>query len=296
MRIASLIAPLACGMLVFSLASDAAAQGGGERRSGWYIGGGVGADWTSDIDQSGSNRDPVCYPTNACFDEDPRPTFSGYRWGYVLELDRGVPFELSAGFIVNHLRLEGSFAQRVNNINQNFRSASLLDGTSLPARAGTTVGSETSAFMDDLAVRTLAFNAYYDFRTAATGLSPYVGAGVGPAFVDIRGVHFSEMHYDTASDGAAYDPPLSYYDSRLNTDFSDTVIAGHLHAGVDYGLSARLALGAKLTYSMLGEVEHTGRYDLHAASHTDPDFTHTDTFTGARSWSLLFTARYTFGN
>lgn len=42
MRLASLIAPAACGILVLSSATDAAAQSeAGERRSGWYVGGGT---------------------------------------------------------------------------------------------------------------------------------------------------------------------------------------------------------------------------------------------------------------
>ena len=51
----------------------------------------------------------------------------------------------------------------------------------------------------------------------------------------------------------------------------------------------------KLTWSMLSDVEYTGTYDLHAAQRFDPDFTHTDTFTGARYWSLQFTVRYVLG-
>ena len=55
----SFIAPAACGVLVLSLASDAAAQSRGERRSGWYIGGAIGASRASEIEQTGFNRDPL---------------------------------------------------------------------------------------------------------------------------------------------------------------------------------------------------------------------------------------------
>ena len=83
MRRASFIA-LAAGILVLASAGGASAQDAGEepRRSGWYVGGGVGANWASNISQSGWNRDPLCYPTDACFDLDPRPEVSGYRWHY----------------------------------------------------------------------------------------------------------------------------------------------------------------------------------------------------------------------
>lgn len=294
MRLASFIAPAACGVLVLSLASDAAAQSG-ERRSGWYIGGGVGANWASEIEQSGFNRDPLCYPTDACFDQDPRPEFPGYRWAYDLDSAGGAMFELSAGYVLRRARLELSFGQRRNDVDQMFSSVTTFDGVALEDRRNSTVTSNTTSSIDDLRVRTLAFNAYYDFRNAATGFSPYVGAGVGPAFVDVRGVRFSDEYFDTAGNGPAHDPPLSSYNASLDADFSDTVLAGHLHAGADFSVNARTALGVKLTWSMLSDAEYTGTYDRHAAQRFNPDFTHTDTFAGTRYWSLQFTVRYVLG-
>ena len=294
MRIASLVAPVLGGILVLCSVSDASAQSG-TRRSGWYVGSGGGANWASDINQTGFNRDPLCYPTDACFDEDPRPEVSGYRWGYDLDAGAGAMFELSTGFILNRARLELSFAQRRNDIDQMFRSVTTLEGIAMENRQNTAVTSHTESSIDDLAVRILAFNAYYDFRDAASGFSPYVGGGVGPAFVDIHGVRFTDEYLDTAGNGAAHDPPLSSYNARLDADFSDTVLAGHLHAGTDFGLNERTTLGAKLTYSMLADIEYTGGYQLHSAHALDPNFTHTDTFTGTRYWTLLFTVRHVFG-
>ena len=72
MRLASLIAS-AAGILVLLSASGVSAQSAAEEpRSGWYVGGGIGATWPSNLAQSGWNRDPICYPTDACFDQDPR--------------------------------------------------------------------------------------------------------------------------------------------------------------------------------------------------------------------------------
>ena len=295
MHLASLVAPAACCFLVFSLAPDAAAQSGGERRSGWYVGGTVGANRASQIEQTGFNRDPLCYPTDACFDQDPRPEFPGYRWAYDLDSAADATFELSAGYVLNRARLELSFGQRRNDIDQMFRSVTTFDGVALEDRRGSSVTSNTSSSIDNLTVRTLVVNAYYDFRSAATGFSPYVGAGVGPAFVDIHGVSFSDEYFDTAGNGVAYDPPLSSYNARLDDDYTARVLAGHLHAGADYGVNERTALGVKLTCSILSDVEYTGTYDLHAAQRFDPDFTHTDTFTGSRYWSLQFTVRYVLG-
>ncbi len=296
MHLASLVAAAACCILSLSWATDAAAQSGaGERRSGWYIGGGGGFTRASQIDQTGFNRDPLCYPTDACFDEDPRPEFPGYRWAYDLDSAAGATFDVSVGYVLERARLELSFGQRQNDVDQMFRSVTTLDGIALADRRGSTVTSNTASSIDNLAVRTLAVAAYYHFRDAASGFSPYVGAGAGPAFVDIRGVRFSDEYFDTAGNGAAYEPPLSSYDARLDDDFSDTVLAAHAHAGADFGLNDRTALGVKLTYSMLRDVEYTGPYRQHAAHRFDPDLTHTTTFAGMRYWSLQFTVRYVLG-
>ena len=294
MRPASLAIPVVGAILVLSIAPSATAQGG-DRRAGWYVSGGGGANWSSEIEQSGFNRDPLCYPTDACFDQDPRPEFPGYRWAYDLESAGGAVFELSAGYMLQRARLELSFGRRSNAVDQIFSSVTTFDGTALEDRHGSTVTSNTTSSIDDLTVRTLAFNAYYDFRKAATGFSPYAGAGVGPAFVDIRGVRFSDEYFDTAGDGGTYDPPLSSYNARLDDDYSDTVLAAHVHAGADFGLNDTTALGVKLTYSMLGQIEYTGTYQEHPARRLDPDFTHADAFAGARFWSLQLTVRYVLG-
>ena len=76
-------------------------------------------------------------------------------------------------------------------------------------------------------------------------------------------MHFSTDYQDTSGSAQAYDPPLSFYNSRQDEDLSDTVLAGHLHAGADYGLNDKTALGLKLTYSMMGDIEASGGYSLH---------------------------------
>ena len=295
MRLASFIAS-AAGILVLLSASGVSAQGAaGEPRSGRYVGGGVGADWASNMMQSGWNRDPLCYPTDACFDLDPRPEVSGYRWQYDVAAATGPVFELSAGLIANRARVELAFGQKWNDLDQMFLGVTDYDGAAMAERVGSTVTSDTSSSIDHLAVRMLTVNAYYDFP-AGSVVSPYLGAGVGPAFVTVAGVRFSDMYRDTAVNGDVHDPPLSFYNASLDDDLSDTVLAAHLHAGADFRLADRTWLGLKLTYSMLGDIETSGGYDLHAAQAFDPDFEHHDTFAGARSWSLMFTVKYFFDN
>lgn len=285
---------LVAATLVLGSVSGVSAQDAtGERRSGWYVGGGFGGSWPSSLVQNGWNRDPFCYPTDACFDEAPRPEISGYRWRYDVAAAPGFAFELSTGVLVDRARLELSLGATRNGLDQTFVSVTDYDGVPMEARRDTTVVSDVRSSIDHLAVRTLAFNAYYDFP-AGSRFSPYVGAGLGPAFVTVAGVRFSDEYRDTAADGDVHDPPLSSYNARLDDDLSATVPAWQLHAGADFRVAGGTALGAKLTWSMLADVETSGGYDLHAAHAFDPDFSHHDTFSGARFWTLLFTVKHVF--
>ena len=101
---------------------------------------------------------------------------------------------------------------------------------------------------------------------------------------------------DTSGNAQAYDPPLSFYNSRQDADLSDMVLAGLLHAGADYSLNDQTLLGLKLTYSMMGTVESSGGYSRPPVHERDPDFPNHNTFTGPRSWTLMLTVKFLFGN
>ena len=204
-------------------------------------------------------------------------------------------FELSTGLFVDRARVELSFRQRWNDLDQMFLSVTNYEGVAREDRGNSTVTADTRSSIDHLAVRMLTVNAYYDFA-AGSVVSPYLGAGVGPAFVTVAGVRFSDEYRDTAANSDVYDPPLSFYNSSLDDDLSDMVLAGHLHAGADVRIADRTWLGLKMTYSMLDDIETRGRYDLHAAHALDPDFEYHDTFAAARSWTLMFTGKYAFDN
>ena len=298
MRRASFIAFTVGGMLILGPASDVWAQSGagGTPRAGWYVGGGIGANWASDIDQEGWNRDPLCYPTDACFDADPVPEISGYRWRYDIDAAAGAVFEISTGLMLDRTRLELSLAQRKNSLDQMFRSITDYDGMAMEERRGSSVVSSTESSIDTLTVRTLVLNAYYDFPGTYRGISPYLGAGLGPAFVEVSGVHFSSEYEDTSGNDQAHNPPLSFYNSRQDANLSNTVLAGHLHAGADYSLNDKTVLGLKLTYSMMGDIEASSGYSRHPLHERDSDFPNHNTFTGARYWTLTMTVKRLFGN
>ena len=145
-------------------------------------------------------------------------------------------------------------------------------------------------------MRTLVLNAYYDFPGTYRGISPYLGAGLGPAFVEVSGVHFSSEYEDTSGNDQAHNPPLSFYNSRQDANLSNTVLAGHLHAGADYSLNDKTVLGLKLTYSMMGDIEASSGYSRHPLHERDSDFPNHNTFTGARYWTLTLTVKRLFGN
>ena len=199
------------------------------------------------------------------------PAISGYRWRYDIDAGAGAVFEISAGLIVDRARMELSFAQRKNGLDQMFGSITDYDGTSMvQERPGGSVVSNARASIDHLTVRTLALNAYYDFPGAYRGISPYLGGGLGPAFVEVSGVRYSTDYGDTSGNAQAYNPPLSFYNSRQDADLSDTVLAGHLHVGADYNLNDKVSLGLKLTCSMMGDIEASSGYSLHPLHERDP--------------------------
>ncbi len=108
------------------------------------------------------------------------------------------------------------------------------------------------------------------FLDTFDGISPYLGGGLGLAFAVVSGLHFSSEYEDTSGDAPAYNPPRSSYNSRQDADLSDTVLAGHLHNGVDYSLNDKTLVGLKLTYSMMGNIDASGRYSLHPFNERDP--------------------------
>ena len=268
----------------------------GRPRSGWYIGATLGLNRANDVDQNGWNRDTFCYPTDACFDLDPIPRVSGYRWRYNVEPDRGNTFEIAIGRVFHRKRLELSVAQKTNGVNQVFRSVTDFDGVRMEDRPGGTVASNTRAWIDDLVVRSLSLNAYYDLPGSGVGISPYLGVGLGAAQVVMAGAHFSNDHQETSDSGPVYEPPLSFYNSRQEGDLSDVVPAWSVHAGADYSLGNRTLLGLKLSYSMTGDAEVRGEYSTHPMQSIDQDFPSQNSFAGARYWALTLNAKRFFGN
>ena len=283
-----------CALICTGAAINAASAEAG--RSGWYFSIGTGLALNSGMDQEGWNRDTVCYPTDPCFVADPVPALSGYRWGYAIDADAGTEFEITLGRALGSLRLEVSASQSKNNIEQEFASLEYFDGSPWTGREDGTVVSNDVASIGDLTTRILALNAYRDFSAAHRALTPYIGAGLGAAFVKISDVKYTNDYQDTVESPPVYDPPLSFYNSVTDVDYSDTVAAGRLHAGADYAVNDRMLLGAKLTYTLVDDIADTGVYDSHPMQQAgDPPFTNQTTFSAAHSWSLAITLKHQLG-
>ena len=284
--------------LLLISATEVVAQ---ERRtSGWYVSGGLGGNLAYGLDQVGTNTESTCYPTSACFDDMLRPDVPGYRWRYDPSADRGIGFDAAIGRIFDRTRIEVSFAQRRNKIDQGPPlEITYLDGRS----AGTSsfvgrglVQAASTNFFEDLVTRTVTLNAYYDLPFGPSRITPYVGVGTGIAFVDLTRIFFSIEYSDPSGEGTIYDPPLSFYNSKQDTELSDRVFAGHVYAGADYGLNDRAAIGLKAAYSRVDDVEHIGTYEYHPHFETDPSFTNKNTFSATTHWSLTLNVRFLFGN
>ncbi len=278
-----MIALALCAIL--GLAGTSAAQGA--KPSGWYVGLGLGINKASGIEQAGHNRDTICYPEDDCSHVGGAP--DGYRWYYDLDADDGSAFEVSIGRALGSMRLELALAQRKNDVEQKFTDITYLDGSRIMARPVSNYQSDTVSRIDNLTTRTLSFNLYYDFSLPGSRFTPYLGAGVGVSFVELSGVYF-EARYSCKDPGSNCDMP-EQYDGRQNEDLTDTVLSAYLHAGLDYRVSEKMLIGAKLTYSMVGDMEAKGGYDFHPVA----DLTNTTEITGMNHFSVMFGVKYFFG-
>ena len=271
--------------VILGLAGASAAQGA--KPSGWYVGAGAGINKASGIEQAGHNRDTICYPEDDCSHVGGAP--DGYRWYYDLDADEGSAFEVSIGRALGSIRLELALAQRKNDVEQKFTDITYLDGSRIMARPVSNYQSDAVSRIDDLTTRTLSLNLYYDFSLAGSRFTPYLGAGVGVSFVELSGVFF-EARYSCKNPGSDCDMP-EQYDGRQNEDLTDTVFSAHLHAGLDYRVSEKMLIGAKLTYAMVGDMEAKGGYDFHPV----PDLVNTTEISGMNHFSMMFGVKYFFG-
>jgi opacity protein-like surface antigen len=129
-----------------------------------------------------------------------------------IKFDTGWGVGLTGGYDFGTWRLEGELVYRANDVKEFSDSAgsSPLDG--------------------DVSSTALMVNAYYDFRTISPSVIPYVGAGIGAAFVTA-----DVTDPDPVSGGKVLDD-------------DDTVFAYQLIAGVAFPVSKELAIDLNYRY------------------------------------------------
>ena len=120
-------------------------------------------------------------------------------------------------------------------------------------------------------------------------MTPYVGAGLGVSFAELSGLHFSE-HYSCTDASRCENPER--YNGRQDVDMSDTVASVHFHAGADYGLGERLAVGVKLSYSLTEDMQEHHAYTHHAL----PGMSNEARVSGIGYGSLMINLKYRLGD
>ena len=277
-----------CALYCACFASPATAE------TDWYLGAGTGLALHSGMDQAGWNEDTVCYPTDACFDNDPVPPVSGYRWRYAIDAQSGAGLEITLGRRLGGFRIEVSAAQSRNDLEQRFTSIEYLDGSARLPRNGTVVADVTTS-IGDLTQRFVSLSAYHDFRASGSRVMPYLGIGVGAAFANVRNLRFSADYRDPSPMPPAYDPPLSFYGGTQNAEHSDIVLAVHAHAGIDYPIGRKTLVGAKLTCSRIEDTADDGNYLRHPMHAQDPGFSNRNTFGAARACTTTIALKRSLG-
>lgn len=95
-------------------------------------------------------------------------------------------------------------------------------------------------------IQTLLLNAYWDFHNS-TDFTPYIGAGLGLAFIQVKGSSMSFLSAEDGSDHSAlYDKDFGI---RNNTNF-----AWQVGAGCSYALTDDIALDLGYRFMSLGNV------------------------------------------
>ena len=260
------------------------AAAGESGRSGWYVSAAAGLSRMAEMSQTGTNRDPTCYPNDSCAGL----VLDGYRWVYDLDADQGSAFEVALGYRIDDIRVELSARRQASDLEHRFRSISLLDGSTVPAGPASPYRSNVETSLDALESRTLSVNLYRDFALSGTALTPYLGAGAGVSRTKVTGLYYRNLY--SCSAGCDAGPPESF-ESWQETDLSDMVLSGHLHAGMDYRVSDAFSLGVKATYSVLQDMEDESGYRVHAID----GMTSTTTISDMSQLSVLFAVTYLFG-
>lgn len=112
-------------------------------------------------------------------------------------------------------------------------------------------GFPSSSDLGDLTVSTLMLNVYKDFAFDASGLlHPYVGAGIGAAYV--------RPEFDNISSPTAAEAGGPSFSNRVIVADKDYVAAAQAMAGITYDFTDNMVVDLRYRYLKTGEVDYGG--------------------------------------
>ncbi len=249
----------------------------------WYVGAGGGPGWSTAMDKMGYNRDTTCSPNRNCGGR----VVEGFRWFQDLVPAAGRTFEVTAGRRTGRLRVELSATQQTHAAAVETIGITYLDGSErAPRIADSPYTSRSTNSVGDLTTRTLSLNVYRDLPLRGSRATPYLGGGLGVAFIEVSRLYFHSDY--SCRPGRTCDPPADRYDTVKSADLRDAVPAAHLYAGVGFRLSDRLALDLKFAYRAVGDLADRRTYRRHEF----PGLAFHESVAGIRQGSVLLGVRY----
>ncbi|NHK28210.1 porin family protein [Parvularcula flava] len=219
---------------VAGFATSAAAQD-------YYVSGTFGVNSQENSDNSGEFTRPFFITgTGTALDGASLP--EGTEVGWETDFDDGYTFGAAVGKDYGMFRLEAELAYAKNDVEAHrmveaagmnimpVDAAVLIQGQTSPL--GASVGQIVADGQGDISTTYILANAYLDFENN-TRLTPYVGAGLGTAFVD---VDYSPSGVAIASD-------------------SGNVFAYQFIGGLDFALNDTSSLLTNVRYRGTGDVD-----------------------------------------
>ena len=208
---------------------------------GLYVSGNIGYSNMDDTDTSGSfSSDFVTGPGTTIPAGVTLP--AGTNVGWDTKVDSGTTFSLAVGYQIDQFRLEAEYASTQNDVESHDSvSAAGIDLTGedagvlvsgAPGNLGVSVGDLVAAGEGEFDTSFLFANVYYDFDLG-TALTPYIGAGIGNASVD---VDYSPSNVTIIQD-------------------DDSVFAYQLMGGVNYMVSEQLTMFGGLRWRQTDDIQ-----------------------------------------
>ncbi|WP_237057492.1 outer membrane beta-barrel protein [Microbulbifer sediminum] len=208
-------------MLSCAFSTAAAAEG-------IYVSGNIGYNDLDDINTAGSfSSDFTTGAGTSIPAGTPLPAGTGVSWD--TSVDSGTAVSFAVGYGVDQWRFEAEYSTASNDVDSHGSVSAAgipLDGEDAAVlisgqqeNLGVTVGDLVAAGEGEISADYLFVNAYYDFDMGSA-LTPYVGAGIGNAMVDV----------DYSPSGVSI------------IDDDDSVLAYQFMGGVNLALSDQLEL------------------------------------------------------